>query len=75
MSVVGRCCILEMEDYTKNRPTQYGEEDVHVCENVYDESRRVIRGLPITGLKRYEYGSTQVVADEVYYFKKVGLLF
>ena len=59
-----------MEDYTKSRPTQYSEEDVYVCENVYDESRRVIRGLPITGLKRYEYGSTQVAADEVYYFKR-----
>ena len=56
LSVVGRCCILEMEDYTKSRPTQYGEEDVYVCENVYDESRRVIRSLPATGLKRYEYG-------------------
>ena len=54
--MVGRCCILEMEDYTKSRPTQYGEEDVYVCENVYDESRRVIRSLPATGLKRYEYG-------------------
>lgn len=70
LSVVGRCCILEMEDYIKSRPTQYGEEDVYVCENVYDESRRVIRNLPPTGLKRYEYNSTQVMADEVYYFKK-----
>jgi len=70
LSVVGRCCILEMEDYVKSRPTQYDEEDVYVCDNVYDESRRVIRGLPPTGLKRYEYNSTQVMADEVYYFKK-----
>lgn len=59
-----------MEDYIKSRPTQYSEEDVYVCENVYDESRRVIRNLPPTGLKRYEYISTQVMADEVYYFKK-----
>merc|ERR1712241_498151 len=70
LSVVGGCCILEMDDYIKSRPTQYNEEDVYVCENVYDESRRVIRGLPPTGLKRYEYNSTQIVADEVYYFKR-----
>ena len=70
LSVVGRCCILEMEDYVKSRPTQYDEEDVYICDNVYDESRRIIRGLPPTGLKRYEYNSTQVMADEVYYFKK-----
>merc|ERR1712008_116047 len=42
----------------------------HICENVYDESRRLIRSLPPTGLKRYEYNSTLVVADEVYYFKR-----
>ncbi len=59
-----------MEDYVKSRPTQYGEEDVYICESVYDESRRVIRNLPPTGLKRYEYNSTQVMADEVFYFKK-----
>ena len=70
LSVVGRCCILEMEDYVKSRPTQYSEENVHICENVYDESRRLIRSLPPTGLKRYEYNSTLVVADEVYYFKR-----
>ena len=49
LAVVGRCCILEMDEYVKSRPTQYLEEDVHVCENVYDESRRVIRNLPPTG--------------------------
>ena len=70
LSVVGRGCILEMEDYVKSRPTQYSEENVHICENVYDESRRLIRSLPPTGLKRYEYNSTLVVADEVYYFKR-----
>jgi len=70
LSVVGGCCILEMDDYVKSRPTQYNEEDVIICENVYDESRRLIRSLPPTGLKRYEYNSTQIVADEVYYFKR-----
>lgn len=69
LSVVGRCCIQEMEDFVKSRPTQYSEDDVCLCESVYDESRRVIRSLPPTGLKRYEYNSTSVVADEVYYFK------
>ena len=51
------------------RPTQYEEQNVFVCENVYDESRRVVRPLPQTGLKGYDYQSTSVVADEVFYFK------
>ena len=42
---------------------------MYVCENVYDESRRVVRPLPQTGLKGYDYQSTSVVADEVFYFK------
>jgi hypothetical protein len=42
---------------------------VYVCENVYDESRRIVRSLPQTGLKGYDYQSTSVIADEVFYFK------
>jgi len=51
------------------RPTQYDEFNVYLCENVYDESRRIVRPLPQTGLKGYDYQSTVVIADEVFYFK------
>ena len=69
LSIVGRCYILEVTDFKRMRPTQYDENDVYICESVYDESRRQIGPLPTTGLKTYEHNSLDVVADEVYYFK------
>jgi len=70
LSVVGRCSVLEGEEYKSMRPTHHEEVDVYICESVYDESRRQIRPLPPTGLKTYEHNSLQVVSDEVYYFKR-----
>ena len=69
LSIVGRCCVLEVQDYRSMRPTNYEETDVYICESVYDESRRQIGQLPPTGLKTYEHISLDVQADEVYYFK------
>lgn len=70
LSVVGRCCVLELEDYKSQRPTTYEECDVYVCESLFDESRRQIRPLPPTGLKTYEHVSTDVLTDETFYFKR-----
>jgi len=69
LSIVGRGVILEVSDFKTMRPTHYDESDVYICESVYDESRRQIGPLPPTGLKKYEYISLDVLADEVYYFK------
>lgn len=69
LSIVGRCCVLEVSDYKTMRPTHYDETDIYICESVYDESRRQIGPLPTTGLKTYEHLSLEVVADEVYYFR------
>ena len=69
LSIVGRCCVLEVSDFKTMRPTHYDETDVYICESVYDESRRQIGPLPPTGLKTYEHISLKVLADEVYYFK------
>lgn len=68
LSVVGRCCVLESKDYIISRPTQYKETDVYICESIYDESKRMIRGSLDEGLKQYEH-SEAVQADEVYFFK------
>eukprot|EP00095_Tigriopus_kingsejongensis_P009080 maker-scaffold742_size103727-snap-gene-0.20 protein:Tk09080 transcript:maker-scaffold742_size103727-snap-gene-0.20-mRNA-1 annotation:"protein polybromo-1 isoform x2" len=68
LSVVGRCCVLEGKDYKASRPTQYKESDVYICESVYDESKRIIRGHLDDGLKQYEFSGT-VQVDEVYFFK------
>ena len=69
LSVVGKTCVMEFKDYQTSRPTQFAEGDVFVCESVYDESKRAVRGpLPPTGLKQYEH-SESVQTDEVYFFK------
>ena len=68
LSIVGKCCVLETKDYTVSRPTQYGEPDCFICESVYDESKRAIRGPIEGGLKQYEW-APNVLTDEVYFFK------
>merc|ERR1719350_2280228 len=37
LSVVGKCCVLGVSDYTTRRPTQYNETEVFVCESMFDE--------------------------------------
>ena len=68
LSVVGRAAVMETKDYVLSRPTAFAENDVYVCESVYDESKRMIRGALENGLKVYEH-SPVVQVDEVYYFK------
>lgn len=68
LSVVGKCAVLEMKDYLRSRPTQYNEADVYLCESVYDEGKRAIRGALDGGLKQYVL-SAESTADEVYFFK------
>ena len=60
-------CFQDYKDYIMYRPTQYNEEDVYVCENLFDEAKRQIRPLP-TGLKKYRV-SAKVFVDEVYNFR------
>ncbi len=54
LSVVGKCVVLEYKDYCTYRPTQYTEGEVFVCENLFDEGKRVIRPLG-GGLKKYTH--------------------
>ena len=68
LSIVGKCCVQESKDYTTSRPTQYREPDCFICESVYDESKRAIRGPIEGGLKQYEWAPS-VQTDEVYFFK------
>lgn len=67
LSVVGKCVVLEYKDYTSLRPIQYTEGEVFVCENLFDEGKRIIRPLS-GGLKKYTL-SKQVINDEVYFFR------
>ncbi|XP_049837847.1 protein polybromo-1 isoform X3 [Schistocerca gregaria] len=68
--VVGRCAVLEHAEYISCRPTEIPEQDVYVCESVYDESRRQIKKLPREGLKKYAH-SNAVIEDEIYFFRRL----
>jgi hypothetical protein len=44
------------------------ENDVFVCESLYDEARRQIKKFD--GLKRYEFNNDSVHKDEIYFFRR-----
>jgi protein polybromo-1 len=52
------------------RPTEIPEQDVYVCESVYDEARRQVKKLPREGLKKYSH-SNAVTEDEIYFFRRL----
>merc|ERR1712071_672434 len=69
LSVVGRCSVLDLNDYTTCRPTEAVENDCYLCESLYEESRRQIKKLPRDGLKKYTHGAA-VVRDEIFFFRR-----
>ncbi|CAG9794762.1 unnamed protein product [Diatraea saccharalis] len=68
VGIVGKCSVLDYDDYLKSRPTEIAEGDVYLCESVYDESNRVARKLKM-GLRKFEH-TKDVTVDEIYYFPK-----
>ncbi|CAK1541028.1 unnamed protein product [Leptosia nina] len=68
VGIVGKCSVLDYDDYLKCRPTEISENDVYVCEALYDESNRVARKLK-SGLRKFEH-TKDVTVDEIYYFPK-----
>lgn len=69
LSIVGKSAVMELSDYQTQRPTQFAEADVYVCESVYDEiNKRVVKGQMPDGLKTYQHASA-VQTDEVFFFK------
>lgn len=69
-SIVGKCAVLEHGEYISCRPTEIPEQDVYVCESVYDEARRQVRKLSREGLKKYSH-SNAVTEDEIYFFRRL----
>ncbi|XP_069679864.1 protein polybromo-1 isoform X4 [Periplaneta americana] len=69
-SIVGKCAVLEHGEYISCRPTEIPEQDVFVCESVYDEARRQVKKLPREGLKKYSH-SNVVTEDEIYFFRRL----
>ncbi|KAG6449065.1 protein polybromo-1 isoform X3 [Manduca sexta] len=68
VGIVGKCSVLDYDDYLKCRPTEISEGDVYVCESIYDESNRVARKLK-SGLRKFEH-TKDVTVDEIYFFPK-----
>lgn len=51
------------------RPTEIPEDDVFICESIYDETKNFIKKLPQDGLKKYTHTSV-VTQDEIYFFRR-----
>ncbi|VVC46092.1 Hypothetical protein CINCED_3A003697 [Cinara cedri] len=68
--ITGKCSVLEHADYISCRPAEIAEDDVYLCESIYDESTKQIRELPKDGLKKYTHSST-VNQDEYYFFRRL----
>ncbi|XP_026322963.1 protein polybromo-1 isoform X2 [Hyposmocoma kahamanoa] len=68
VGIVGKCAVLDYDDYLKCRPTEIAESDVYLCESVYDESNRVARKLK-TELRKFEH-TKDVTVDEMYFFSR-----
>ncbi|XP_017786877.1 PREDICTED: protein polybromo-1 [Nicrophorus vespilloides] len=70
VSVVGKCTVLDYNEYISSRPTEIPEVDVYICTSLYDEINRQLQKLPLDGLKKYHH-SSGVTEDEIYYFPKL----
>lgn len=51
------------------RPTEIPEDDVFICESLFDENKNIIKKLSADGLKKFNH-SNQVIEDEIYFFRK-----
>lgn len=70
IAIVGRCCVLDYNEYTNLRPTEIPESDTYICESIYDEFNKQIRKMiPPDGLKRFTH-SPAVTIDEIYFFRR-----
>lgn len=69
-NVLSKCVVLDHGEYISCRPTEIPENDVFICESVYDEAKRCIRELPREGLKKYTH-TASVTQDEIYFFRRL----
>lgn len=51
------------------RPTEIPEDDVYICESLYDESKSLMKKLSQDGLKKFNHTSA-VTEDEIYFFRR-----
>lgn len=71
IAIVGRCGVLEYDDYTTLRPTEIQESDVFITESVFDELKKCIKKMDSTNcIKKFTY-SEGVTTDEILHFKQI----
>lgn len=63
---IGKCVVSSFKDFISCRPTEFAEENVHLCESRYIEAEKQMKKFK--GLKRFSL-SAKVVDDEIYYFR------
>ncbi|XP_018396259.1 PREDICTED: LOW QUALITY PROTEIN: protein polybromo-1 [Cyphomyrmex costatus] len=69
VAIVGKCAVLDYGEYICSRPTEIPEDDVYICESLYDESKSLMKKLSQDGLKKFNHTSA-VTEDEVYFFRR-----
>lgn len=52
------------------RPTEVAEQDVYVCESLYEEARRQVHKLGRDGIKKYQHAG-DAIEDEIYFFRRL----
>lgn len=70
IGIIGKCCVLEVDEYVTRRATEIPEADVYLCESIYDEFNKIIKKMePPIGLKKFTH-SQDVTLDEIFYFRR-----
>ncbi|XP_075148339.1 protein polybromo [Haematobia irritans] len=70
ISIVGRCAVLEYQEYITSRPTEVVESDVYICESTYDElvTKSLRKFNSPNSIRKFRH-SPEVTQDEILYFK------
>ncbi|CAL7944798.1 unnamed protein product [Xylocopa violacea] len=69
VAIVGKCAVLDYGEYICSRPTEIPEDDIYICESLYDESKSLMKKLGQEGLKKFNHSSA-VTEDEIYFFRR-----
>ncbi|XP_046833139.1 protein polybromo-1 isoform X2 [Vespa velutina] len=69
VAIVGKCAVLDYGEYICSRPTEIPEDDIYICESLYDESKNLMKKLNQEGLKKFNHSAT-VTEDEIYFFRR-----
>ncbi|KAK2578508.1 hypothetical protein KPH14_002062 [Odynerus spinipes] len=69
VAIVGKCAVLDYGEYICSRPTEIPEDDIYICESLYDESKNLMKKLSQEGLKKFNH-SAAVTEDEIYFFRR-----